>query len=493
MIYAIFFLVALLYDFSLFHNEGNLPWLSLFIVQSVFLTSIFFALKREVRKVTMQILILGFITLILSSWFAIYTNQFFHDTFLLLLFLGNISLMALVFDKKHKLFRDISSDIQFFLYVAWTFFREVWIIWKYYASMSEKNHLFRLVLPRFFKAFWVLLLLLFIILPLLLSADQVFAEILRKFLDSFFSFSDIQWLLGRIFTIFWILYFLLTLYESLRISHYIDTRIHIPSVKIDRVYNYVVLGGLNLLYIFFIIIQIKYALFVDEHTFHTLGISYGEYIHSGFYQLIIISLINYGIYVYFHKKTHSQDDIFIKINLYGLIISTLLITYSAFSRILLYITVYHLTELRIFVIYIIVLIFFLFLLTLLHLYRERTIYATIFYQTCIASFIFLGFLNIDKCIALYNMKIWGDFLDKAYIMSLSNDAIEIKEKISLSEDANSPEMVPTLDGLETSLSDQENHNLYWELDRVPVRSQKPWLWYYNYYQDKAYTLSLKNK
>jgi hypothetical protein len=126
----------------------------------------------------------------------------------------------------------------------------------------------------------VLAILLFIILPLLFSADQVFAELSKKFFDFFFSFSDIWSFISRLVVILLLFFVGVTLYESLKTSHYIDTKIHIPTLQIDKLYNYIVLGGLNLLYVLFVFVQLKYTLFVDETTFLTLGISYGEYIHS---------------------------------------------------------------------------------------------------------------------------------------------------------------------------------------------------------------------
>jgi len=171
--------------------------------------------------------------------------------------------------------------------------------------------------------------------------------------------------------IFW---FILTTFLALENTQYISNEIELPTIKINKIYNYVILGGINIIYCLFVLIQFRYTWFVDSSNFVNLGISYGEYIHSGFYQLIVIAIINYCIYLFFYKKTHKKGEIGIKINLYILLIATLMITYSALSRILLYIEVYHMTVLRFFVVYIVVCILVLFIFNICNLYNESKRY-----------------------------------------------------------------------------------------------------------------------
>ena len=494
MIYFFLFLTAILTDAALIHTGGNLPGISIFFSQIAFLTFLFFVAKKEWKFLKWRLLFLASSTILLSSWFAIFTNPFFHFCFLILLFLGNLYLLALVFDQKYHLFEKWSSDIRFLYYIVSTFFRDLSISKKILWKFTEKNHFVQHHLPTFIKAIISLILLLFIILPLLFSADHIFAELSRKFFSLFFSFPDIWSFITRISTV--LLFFIigLTLYESLKMSHYIDSNIHIPTLQIDKLYNYIVLGWLNIIYIIFVFVQMKYTLFVDEDTFHTLGMSYGEYIHSWFYQLVFIALLNYIIYLYFHKKTLREGDIAININLFLLIITTLLITYSAFSRIILYISAYHLTTLRVFVVYIIVLIFILFVLTLLNLYRQHQVYETIFYRIWLLSFVFLWFFNIDKYISEYNFSKWGQSFDRWYIMRLSHDAIEIKEQI-LSEQKiiDQSTKVQWIIPLDTTPRIDAQYDLDWSNPQVwaipEIVKSSPY--YYNYYQNKAYEISLQ--
>jgi Domain of unknown function (DUF4173) len=494
MVYFLLLISAILTDAAIIHTGGHLPGIGIFIAELSYIGFIIFALKKEWKKINGRFLVWVFLTLLLSSWFAIFTNPFFHICFLILLFLGNLFLIALVFDQKYLFFQRVSSDMRFLLYILHSFFRDLSVSKKILWKVTEKNHLIQHHFSTFIKAIISLILLLFIILPLLFSADHIFAELAGKFFSFFFSFSDIWTIITRALTVLLFFVIGLTLYESLKMSHFIDSKIQIPHLQIDKLYNYIVLGWLNCIYVIFVFVQMKYTLFVDEDTFHTLGMSYGEYIHSWFYQLVVIALLNYIIYLYFHKKTMKEGDIGIQSNLYLLLFTTIIITYSAFSRILLYISAYDLTMLRVFVVYIIVLIFILFLLTLLDLYKQNQIYETIFYRIWILSFIFLWFFNIDKYIAEYNFSKWWQSLDRWYIMGLSYDAIEIKERILSEQKSNN-------ESQSTNLELPVVTSWVWEISqyRDPVEFnpwtipeiKKPSPFHYNYYQEKAYEIGLR--
>lgn len=434
--------LAILVDISLIHNSGFFPWVSIFIWQMSFLFILIYSTKNPVyTDITQKIQYswahskgLIIISIILSLWFVIFTNPFYAISFFLLLLGIDILLMFLVRNPWAKIQWIISQDFSIIRHIVVTITDKIGIGGSYIMQILQQSFSEKKNIKTVFKAIRILLIICSIILPLLLSSDIIFRKLFIDFI-AHASFLDLSFdTFKRIISVFLIFFFIITIHRALLFADFVSQNTYTEVFKIDKIYNYIILGGINFIYLIFIFIQIRYTWFVDQATFNSLGISYGEYIHTGFYQLLIIAFINYIIYFYFFRKTHEKGQNGIRTNLIILIVSTLAIAWSAMMRISLYIEVYDMTILRFFVIYILGCVMLLFLLNLLNLARESQIYQKFYLLFVFMSFIGIWFLNIERHIAIYNIThAHNGTYDYQYISGLSDDAFEQKKYVFLDQ------------------------------------------------------------
>jgi hypothetical protein len=112
----------------------------------------------------------------------------------------------------------------------------------------------------------------------------------------------------------------------------------VNSFGADTVISVSFLTPVNLLFLFFFISQLGY---VEEGTF-----VYSEYAREGFFQLLLVTFINFGIIFAFTGifKTNSRV---VKYMLTALCVFTFMLILSSYYRMFLYIRVYGFTQMRV--------------------------------------------------------------------------------------------------------------------------------------------------
>ena len=113
--------------------------------------------------------------------------------------------------------------------------------------------------------------------------------------------------------------------------------------KISTFTQNTILVSLNLIYLIFSIIQFKY-LFINAGK--TADFDYAQYARTGFFQLMMVSLINFGILKIGKVEQKEKLNTMLKITM---IVFTLVIIISAIFRMYLYEQAYGYTYLRLFV------------------------------------------------------------------------------------------------------------------------------------------------
>lgn len=268
-------------------------------------------------------------------------------------------------------------------------------------------------------------LFLLFVLPLLLGSDQVFA---RYFLNCFSS-ADIGSGIGMFFCF---LAGFLLLYVSFAALFRQNLNLKEEPQKERRAAN--TLTGITftailaLFYVPYSGIQILY-LFLRRGL--PDGMTYSQYAHQGFWQLLAVSLINIvTVLVCIHAfESHRALNAL----LFVISVCTCIMTVSAAYRMMLYIEIYNLTFLRILVLW------FLGLLTLLmggvmiSIFRRkfRLFQYTVVVVAC--RYIGLSFANVDGLIASYNIRHASQITrqDVYYLMHvLSEDAVPYIEELS---------------------------------------------------------------
>jgi hypothetical protein len=156
---------------------------------------------------------------------------------------------------------------------------------------------------------------------------------------------------------------------------------------------------LSVVYFLFSMIQI-FALFLGKMNLPD-GYTYAEYAREGFFQLLVICILNMILVVFCLKKYEITKVL--KITLTLISICTFVILASSGFRMGMYVKEYNFTFLRILVFWSLFVIFFLMIGVMIRIYRKNI--QTFRYSLVIVTicYMLLAFLKPDFIIAKYNL------------------------------------------------------------------------------------------
>jgi len=186
---------------------------------------------------------------------------------------------------------------------------------------------------------------------LLASADPIF----NNRLLNLFSWFDIENLGEYIFRFFYILvlgYMILSAYYfgAVTSKKWGEKAIGKGPIKpfLGSIEAGVVLGSVNLLFLFFVILQFTY-LFGGKANITLEGFTYAKYARRGFFELLGVVLISlllfYGLSLFTKRETKAKRWIFSGLGLFLLVLVGVILT-SAYTRLSLYESAYGFTRLR---------------------------------------------------------------------------------------------------------------------------------------------------
>jgi hypothetical protein len=178
-----------------------------------------------------------------------------------------------------------------------------------------------------------------IIVPLLTSADPIFADLMSFDLSWAPNFGEV---FNRILAALFVSVIFYSLFHSVEARAEEKTTVAASSgLEIGNIISVSVLGSAIALYLLFIGVQFVY-LFAGRGL--PSGLTYSEYARQGFFQMIVVCFINlslFGIFLRFNKLTPT-----LKVLLSVLLGATIMILLSSYIRLSLYIGAYGLTFLR---------------------------------------------------------------------------------------------------------------------------------------------------
>lgn len=196
--------------------------------------------------------------------------------------------------------------------------------------------------------------------------------------------------------------------------------------KIEKKESYTIrmmLTVLNVVYLVFCFTQIK-VLFTEQN------IKYSEFARKGFFQLMIVSLINIVMILKANnknlKETEKQEK-YKKTMCIVMVIFTLIIIISAFARMTLYQQNYGYTRLRILVDYTLITEIILLIPTIIYILKNKIDLIKTYFVIIITMYCLVNFINIDKIIMKNNFNRYKEtgYIDLNYIMEMNNsDLIE---------------------------------------------------------------------
>jgi hypothetical protein len=191
----------------------------------------------------------------------------------------------------------------------------------------------------------------------------------------------------------------------------------------------IVLGLLNILFLCFVIVQVRYLFGGAALVQSTTGLNYADYARNGFFQLVTVALLVLPILLSLHWLLPAKDARLEKLFgvLAGIQVALLfVIMASALKRMMLYQAEYGLTELRVYTTAFmgwLALVFGWFALTVLRGRRQRFVSGAI-----LAGFtvlLSLHVINPEALIVQVNTArgVAGRPMDVKYLSTLSADAV----------------------------------------------------------------------
>lgn len=284
------------------------------------------------------------------------------------------------------------------------------------GEKKEKNNIFKAV------CFTGTIAL--IVIGLLCSADNEFAKIFSTIFKDINIF-NVSELTGRIIIIIIAFFYFAGFFMNM-LDKENGLKEFEKDEKTEKKESYTIrmmITVLNLVYLVFCFTQIK-VLFTEQN------IKYSEFARKGFFQLMIVSLINIAMILKANnknlKETEKQEK-YKKTMCIVMVIFTLIIIISAFARMTLYQQNYGYTRLRILVDYTLITEIILLIPTIIYILKNKIDLIKTYFVIIITMYCLVNFINIDKIIMKNNFNRYKEtgYIDLNYLMEMNNsDLIE---------------------------------------------------------------------
>ena len=256
-----------------------------------------------------------------------------------------------------------------------------------------------------------------IVLKLLMSADVLFGNLAERVLESF-NFRNIAGVSALTALVFLVVYGFLSYVVKGTIKEDVT-----EGKRAQAILAIPMAGILTLLYLVFSVVQIC-GLFLGKMALPE-GYTYAMYAREGFFQLLAVSILNLllvmtGMHFFMENKV-------LTVLLTLMSICTFIMIASSAMRMLLYIGTYHLTFLRILVLWGLLVLTVLFTGIIIQLYRKQF---SLFRYSMVAvtvCYLILSFAHPDYWIAKYNVAQQKNNIsvDEYYLRDLSADAAPV--------------------------------------------------------------------
>jgi hypothetical protein len=193
----------------------------------------------------------------------------------------------------------------------------------------------------------------------------------------------------------------------------------------------VVLGLLDLLFLTFVVIQVRYLFGGAGHVATTAGLTYAEYARHGFFELATVTALALPLLLLAHwlfRPENRTHEISFKALATVMVALLFVVVASALQRMYLYTSEYGLTELRlyttVFMVWISVVLIW-FVLTVLRSRRNRFAFGAL--VAGFAAILAINAMNPDALIAKTNIDRLqqGKRFDPYYLTTLSADAVPV--------------------------------------------------------------------
>lgn len=257
------------------------------------------------------------------------------------------------------------------------------------------------------------------VIALFCTADIVFQKVVLNIFDFDFVFGD----LFRMIFLFAVV--LLVFYSLLRFLNQRKISSDIPDLRrFEPILANTILSLVSVVYLLFSGIQILY-LFIGNMTLPD-GYTYAQYAREGFFQLLFVCVLNIAVVLFFLGC--FRESKLLKILLTVISACTYIMIASSALRMYMYIQVYHLTFLRILVLWFLAVLAIVLIGIVTLIYKRQ--FPMFRYMLVVISICYIGFsfAHPDYWIAKYNLTHPNvGVLDDSneYLQELSADAAPV--------------------------------------------------------------------
>jgi len=315
--------------------------------------------------------------------------------------------------------------------------------------------------------------ILILLAALLASADAVFESNLKNFF-AFFNWENLTEFILRALLVLALTIFIAITYFFMSERSNDEQLFGLEKQGIVRFLGQieanVVLILVNLLFLFFVVIQFQY-LFGGETNIHVDGYTYAEYARRGFGELIAVAIVSLVILQAIHSivqrenKTQSRFLIVLSVLVF---IQLLIILASAYQRLTLYETAYGFSRLRTYShVFLVWLALLLIILAVFEVRRISRYFPLALYITALGIGATINLMGVDARIAEWNIDRAKNSteLDIAYLSTLSYDALPVLVREYQSADPNQDQhnrIGAAIACMTGNLGNQPDQSLYWQ-------------------------------
>ncbi len=277
----------------------------------------------------------------------------------------------------------------------------------------------------------VTVLLLAVTSALLGEADMVFRKLTAGLLN--FEFIRLDGVAARVILGVLAAPFLFSLLYALGRPKPLAEGKAVSLPKLDSLVATMALGGLDMLYLFFVGVQ-SAALFGGEAYLSQMGISYAEYARSGFFQLVFVALLNLGVVLTLLQLTDRAGKGWRVVQVLATLLAALsgVILVSAAWRMTLYVLAYGLSFKRALTYWGMVMIALFLAAACVKVWRENFRFFRFAAAAALAGWLVLNYANVDRIVMEYNVNAYlGGGLaqvDLLYLSDLTYEALPVLEE-----------------------------------------------------------------
>lgn len=350
--------------------------------------------------------------ILLSSTYFIYNNSFFGLCNLIVIPTLFIFMILSLIGEKMNLNKDLLIKFFGVIFNPINYIEEstehFWeVIEEKNRNKISNNEIKKEKIKKIVGALLTILPLIVVILILLSTADEIFANMFKTIFDflniflKLFSNMNMSLAILRIFIIVIVFFYFIGLFYYFCLKYYLeDEKNNEKTIINDNFTIKILLIILNIIYSVFCYIQIK-SLF-----FKNTSLNYAQYARQGFFQLMVVSLINI-VTILIAKRRENKDDYktnkFINYMSVIMIGFTFIIVISAGVRMYYYESAYGYTLLRLLVYCTLFTESILFIPTILYILDKKINLIKSYFIIIIVMYLCMNFANFDNIISKRNV------------------------------------------------------------------------------------------